>query len=125
MLKTDAIRTVEAQITTNKTTDLEGIQAYIQSSLQALGPLTEFYGQEAILGLEFANYQGRQKMDAELVNVLIDGGYKYRPPPGAMERSSNIGQTRQRRRRRTRSDDTDDPPPLPPPPPKLRQVYLI
>ncbi|ORZ22667.1 hypothetical protein BCR42DRAFT_388846 [Absidia repens] len=102
MLKTEAIRTVEAQITTNKTTDLEGIQAYIQSSLQALSPLTEFYGQEAILGLQFANYQGRQKMDAELVNVLIDGGHKYRPPPGAMERSSNIGQTQQRRRRRTR-----------------------
>ncbi|KAI8340331.1 hypothetical protein BC941DRAFT_244793 [Chlamydoabsidia padenii] len=111
--KTDEIRTSESNITTNRTTNLPGIQQYIDSTLAAFDPLTNFYGQMNIQGLDFLNYQGRQRMDHELVNILVNGGQKYRTLPGSQERLDNVGPQRRRRRRRRRVTVVDEPTPLP------------
>ncbi|KAI8089728.1 uncharacterized protein BX664DRAFT_386169 [Halteromyces radiatus] len=91
--KSEAVRTVEAAITTNRTTRMIGIMEYINSTLEALEVLTTLYGQEHLQGLKFLNYQGRQMMDEEL----------YKAPLGAEERLANRSYGNyQRRRRRPR-----------------------
>ncbi|KAI8335958.1 hypothetical protein BC941DRAFT_471921 [Chlamydoabsidia padenii] len=90
-------------------TELPGIQQYIDSTFTAFDPLTNFYGQMNIQGLDFLNYQGRQQMNHELVNILVNGGQKYQTSPGSQERLDNVGP----QRRRSKVTVVDEPIPLP------------
>ncbi|KAI8089123.1 uncharacterized protein BX664DRAFT_332239, partial [Halteromyces radiatus] len=108
--KSEEVRTAEAAIRTNRTTSMTGITDYINSTLEALEVLTAFYGQENLQGLKLLNYQGRQKMDEELINIFINGGTKYKDKPGAEERleirtHGNYERRRRRRRTTTRTDN--------------------
>ncbi|KAG0165284.1 hypothetical protein DFQ30_008651 [Apophysomyces sp. BC1015] len=92
MAKTTAIQTLENGIKTNRTTDLNKIQQYIDSVLVAFTQVTDFYARPEIQSLTFLNYQGRQRMDNELINIFVNGGKKYHPPACAYERLHNAGQ---------------------------------
>ncbi|KAI8093879.1 uncharacterized protein BX664DRAFT_116090 [Halteromyces radiatus] len=68
---------VEATILTNKTSTMQGIEGYITSILTVFDQLTAFYGRILFQRRKFSNYCGRQRMDAELVNIFTNGGTKY------------------------------------------------
>ncbi|KAI8086485.1 uncharacterized protein BX664DRAFT_158502 [Halteromyces radiatus] len=91
LTKTSSLQVLESTISTHRTVTMQGIQDYIATTLDALDPMKEFYDQNEIRGLKFSNYKGRQRVDAEMVNILVDGVEKYRP----------YG-TRRRRKRRTK-----------------------
>jgi hypothetical protein len=121
--KGNDIHTLENNITTNRTTSMASIREYIDTSLVAFGPLTNFYSQRNIQGLNFLNYQGRQRMEKEMLKILINGGQKYGPSPDAQDRMQNPRQQdreRPRRRRRRRRRTNIEPSALEQPPPKLR-----
>ncbi|KAG0179458.1 hypothetical protein DFQ28_002589 [Apophysomyces sp. BC1034] len=88
---------------------MEKIHRYIDSILQAFGPLTVFYGRHDI--------RNRRRLGEELVNIFINGGNKRRYPPGSGERLLYThwplrSGTRWRRQLRRQSQVIDgDPPP--------------
>jgi hypothetical protein len=92
--KPNETKTLESEISTNRTTTTDGIRHYIDSVLRGFGGIKPFYDRDDIQGLKFANYRGRQRVDAELVNIFVDGGQKYRPHG-----------TKARRRRRRKAQD--------------------
>lgn len=87
---------IERTIATNRTANIDGINHYIRSILDAYNGLTEFYGRQFHRQLKFRNYRGRQRMDAELTNIFINGGNKY---GDIGEQSGRPRRSRYRRRR--------------------------
>ncbi|KAF7726600.1 hypothetical protein EC973_008564, partial [Apophysomyces ossiformis] len=71
---------LESEIDTNRTADMDRIIRSIVPTLDALPEVTAFYAQRDIQGLNFLNYQGRQRLDEEMVKIFINGGPKYRDP---------------------------------------------
>ncbi|CAO3609169.1 unnamed protein product [Cunninghamella blakesleeana] len=113
--KTQVIKDAESSIRTNKTTSLWRINSFISSTLSVFNTLTTFHGQPEIQGLKFLNYQGRQKVDNDLVNIMVNGGKKYGDPEGneaRLRRLNNNGRRRRTRRRRRRNVPNDPPDPL-------------
>lgn len=121
--KSAAIQALEAAIHTNRTTTIDGIQRYINTALNSFDELKQFYDQHEIQGLKFLNYQGRQRLDAEMVNIFIDGGKKYNLNTSRRHRrrQQSPQERRRRRRRRKRRDDEDGTSPIAPANPAIKE----
>lgn len=66
----------ERQITTYKTANLQIFILYVHSVLNNLNTLLTFYD-DRFTALRFLNYIGRQRADAEMINIFVTGGKKY------------------------------------------------
>ncbi|KAI8082320.1 hypothetical protein BDF21DRAFT_361394 [Thamnidium elegans] len=66
----------EQRITTHKTANLERFLEYVHSVLNNLDILLQFYDHR-FTALRFLNYIGRQRADAEMVNIFVNGSKKY------------------------------------------------
>lgn len=66
----------ERDITTYKTANMDTFILYIHSVLNNIDILSRFYG-DRFTSLRFLNYIGRQRADAEMVNIFVNGGKKY------------------------------------------------
>ncbi|KAI9247611.1 hypothetical protein EDC94DRAFT_528825 [Helicostylum pulchrum] len=66
----------ERNIATFKTANMEVFLLYIHSVLNNIDVLVRFYD-DRFTSLRFLNYIGRQRADAEMVNIFVTGGKKY------------------------------------------------
>ncbi|GAA5812210.1 hypothetical protein MFLAVUS_005660 [Mucor flavus] len=72
----EKILQAERQITTFKTANLQIFILYVHSVLNNLNTLLAFYD-DRFTALRFLNYIGRQRADAETINIFVTGGKKY------------------------------------------------
>ncbi|KAI9355224.1 hypothetical protein BD770DRAFT_391492, partial [Pilaira anomala] len=66
----------ERNILTDKTANIETFALYVHSVFNNLGTTLPFYD-DRFTSLLFLNYFGRQRADAEIVNMFVTGGKKY------------------------------------------------
>ncbi|KAG0176318.1 hypothetical protein DFQ29_006283 [Apophysomyces sp. BC1021] len=71
------IEELEQRFPGRKTANTEVFSSYLDQLFQAVPQLLSFYDHEHS-GFRFLNHMGRQKMDAESVNLFVNGGAKYR-----------------------------------------------
>ncbi|KAI8967934.1 hypothetical protein BDF20DRAFT_897922, partial [Mycotypha africana] len=73
------IKGIETNLPTCKTVHSEiQYKLYLSYVLRHIQSLHEFYGFNSAKFI-FNDYQGRQRADEELANMLLDGGKKYNP----------------------------------------------
>lgn len=72
-----SIENLESRLSSHKTSSYQKLLAYVISFNDVLQQLLGRYDSRFTL-LRFLNYQGKQRMQAEMVNIFIDGGNKYR-----------------------------------------------
>ncbi|KAI8967903.1 hypothetical protein BDF20DRAFT_195597 [Mycotypha africana] len=70
------ITSIESSLPSPKVVSKEAYIVYLKYTLQHLQTLFDFYSFKSAQ-FNFNNYQGKQRADAEVANVLIDGGRKY------------------------------------------------
>ncbi|KAI9348389.1 hypothetical protein BD770DRAFT_386936, partial [Pilaira anomala] len=66
----------ERNILTDKTSNIETFTLYVHSVFNNLGTILPFYD-DRFTSLRFLNYIGRQRADAEIINMFVTGGKKY------------------------------------------------
>lgn len=72
------IRQAESNLTTSKTARPDIFHTFLQSFYENARVLLNFYSLDIFRELRFHNYVDKQKAEAELVNIFVDGGKKYR-----------------------------------------------
>jgi hypothetical protein len=92
------IKSIETGIPPPKTVDMARITNYVKYMLTHLDTLFEFYNYKSAK-FRFHNYQGRQRANDELANMLIDGGKKYNK---ARRKKTKRNKIRNRRRGKTK-----------------------
>lgn len=108
--KNAKIGELETKIPSAATAQSNVFDEHVKGLLDRFDALTKFYDKE-VINLRFLNYIGRQRVDDELVRVLINGGSKY---AGRMSRNkkkkTQEGQVEDTRWRRPRKkkDQVDD-----------------
>jgi hypothetical protein len=70
------IKEIETQIPSPKTLNIDELTKYVNYILTHLDTLFTFYNEKSA-PFRFYDYQGRQRANDELANMLIDGGKKY------------------------------------------------
>ena len=70
------IQPLESQIATDRTANSEGFNRHLRSFFNVYPQVVNFYD-ERMLKLKFLNYRGKQRAEAEMVEILITGGHKY------------------------------------------------
>ncbi|ORE04868.1 hypothetical protein BCV72DRAFT_188949, partial [Rhizopus microsporus var. microsporus] len=70
------IKTIETGFPSAKTVDMEKTNAYVTYDLINIPRLFRFYDEKSA-PFRFYDYQGRQRSNAEMANILINGGKKY------------------------------------------------
>jgi hypothetical protein len=74
--KQNGIKTIEDGITSPKTVRISVMEKHVQYMLDHLDKLFLFNNERSAPFIFYA-YQGRQRANAEMANILIDGGKKY------------------------------------------------
>ncbi|CEI99199.1 hypothetical protein RMCBS344292_13291 [Rhizopus microsporus] len=70
------IKTIKTGFSLAKTVDMEKTNAYVTYALINVPRLFRFYDERSA-PFRFYDYQGRQRSNAEIANILINGGKKY------------------------------------------------
>jgi hypothetical protein len=71
------IGVAESRLLKRKTANVGIYKMYLTSLFENLPRLLEFYIEQKC-AFEFLNYMGRQKAEAEVINIIVTGGKKYR-----------------------------------------------
>ncbi|KAL0582109.1 hypothetical protein ABG067_008204, partial [Albugo candida] len=93
------IKDIETNIPTAKKTNLETYEAHITYLLEHLPALLQFYSHKSA-PFAFYNYQGRQRANAEVANIVLNGGKKYNP-----QKRKHTKKNRRERRKRRKSKE--------------------
>jgi hypothetical protein len=92
------IKEIETQIPSPKTVKPDDLNNYIKYMLTHIDVLFDFYNERSA-PFNFHNYQGRQRANDELANMLIDGRKKYNK---ARRKKTKRNKIRNRRRGKTK-----------------------
>ena len=92
----------ERAITTHKTADLARFGDYVRSVLTHIDVLLSFHD-DRFTSLRFLNYIGRQRADAEMVNIFVSGDKKYLKKEVRCQ-SGDDGKKKSHRKRRKRNN---------------------
>lgn len=90
---------IETDFHLAKTVDMEKINVYVRYSLINIPRLFRFYDENSA-PFCFYNYQGRQRSNAEMTNILINRRTKYNKPK--RKKQSRIGSNAKRKERRSK-----------------------
>jgi hypothetical protein len=94
-----SVKTIESQIPTSKTINIDRLEQHIRYVLSNLQSLFRFYSQKSA-PFRFYDYQGRKRSTAEMGNILVVGGKKYNKEK---RKKTNRNKRRRRRKRSSRS----------------------
>ncbi|KAG2191647.1 hypothetical protein INT46_002206 [Mucor plumbeus] len=97
------VKTIETNLPTAKTVNNEKFQERIRYLLVHLPRLFQFYSYKSA-PFRFNDYQGRQRANAEMANILINGGKKY----NKMKRKNTIKNRKQRKKKHKDKKITKD-----------------
>jgi hypothetical protein len=95
------IKEIETNIPTSKTVNKEKCKERFRYVLDHLPVLFEFYSFKSAR-FRFHDYQGKQRSNAEMANILINGGKKYNPA-----KRKNTKKNRKNRKKRHKDKRTD------------------
>ncbi|CEI96835.1 hypothetical protein RMCBS344292_10985 [Rhizopus microsporus] len=99
--KASGVEGIESQIPTPKTIDLDRMKQHIGYMLNNIESLFRFYNFLSA-PFRFYAYQGTQRANAEMANILLNGGKKYNK---SKRRKTNRNKRRKRRKRKSRSQE--------------------
>ncbi|CEG75627.1 hypothetical protein RMATCC62417_10637 [Rhizopus microsporus] len=103
-LRTD-IKTIETGFPSAKTVNMEKTNAYVTYALINIPRLFHFYDEKPA-PFCFYDYQGRQRSNAEMANILINGGKKY----SKTKRKKTKQNRKQRKKKRKKKQENSQMP---------------
>ncbi|KAI7902157.1 uncharacterized protein BX663DRAFT_436273, partial [Cokeromyces recurvatus] len=101
--KQNRIEEVESKIPTHKTAKAEKYYEYLQSMLEYIDILFDFYKDTSGKN-RFVSYQGRQRAPEIMTNVLLDGGLKYNRERRRRNRKKKKKSKRKEKRRQEKKE---------------------
>jgi transposase len=81
----ESIEAVESRLSTRKTANMNSYKLYLTDLFANLPRLLKFYD-ERMCALKILNYIGRQRAEAEMVNIMVTGGEKLKKKTKGKER---------------------------------------